>query len=53
MNRRLKELKEILGEVADLNGAQAVLGWDQQTYMPPGGSESRGEQLSTLARIDP
>ncbi len=51
MNRRLKELKEILGEIADLNGAQAVLGWDQQTYMPLGGSETRGEQLSTLARI--
>lgn len=51
MNRRLKELKDILSEVADLNGVQAVLGWDQQTYMPPGGSETRGEQLSTLARI--
>ena len=34
MNRKLKELKEILAEVADLVGAQAVLGWDQQTYMP-------------------
>ncbi len=51
MNKKLKELKELLGEVSDLNGAQAVLGWDQQTYMPAGGSESRGEQLSTLANI--
>ena len=51
MNKKLKELKDILAEVADLVGAQAVLGWDQQTYMPAGGSESRGEQLSTLARI--
>ena len=51
MNKKLKELKDILAEVSDLVGAQAVLGWDQQTYMPAGGSESRGEQLSTLARI--
>jgi carboxypeptidase Taq len=51
MNKKLMELKEILAEVADLVGAQAVLSWDQQTYMPAGGSESRGEQLSTLARI--
>jgi carboxypeptidase Taq len=29
----------------------AVLGWDQQTYMPPGGAEERGYQLSTLARL--
>jgi carboxypeptidase Taq len=51
MNKKLKELKDILAEVADLVGAQAVLSWDQQTYMPAGGAESRGEQLSTLARI--
>ena len=51
MNKKLKELKDILAEVADLVGAQAVLSWDQQTFMPAGGSESRGEQLSTLARI--
>lgn len=51
MNKNLKELKELLGEISDLTGAQAVLGWDQQTYMPPGGAESRGDQLSTLARI--
>jgi len=51
MNKKLKELKDILAEVADLVGAQAVLGWDQQTFMPAGGTESRGEQLSTLARI--
>ncbi len=51
MQEKLKQLKERLYEISDLIGAQAVLGWDQQTYMPTGGGETRGEQLSTLARI--
>lgn len=51
MESKLNKLKIILNEVSDLVGAQAVLGWDQQTYMPPGGAEARGEELSTLARI--
>ncbi len=30
----------------------AVLGWDQQVNMPPGGAEARASALSTLARIE-
>ncbi len=48
---RLDQLKELLGEIADLNAAAAVLGWDQNTYMPPGGAEARGHQLATLSKI--
>lgn len=48
---RLTQLKTILAEIADLNNAASLLGWDQQTYMPPGGAEGRGYQLSTLARL--
>ncbi len=48
---KLAQLKELLAEVFDLNAASAVLGWDQQTYMPPGGAEARGNQLSTLDRL--
>jgi carboxypeptidase Taq len=48
---RLNQLKELLGEIADLNAAVAVLGWDQNTYMPPGGAEARGHQLATLSKI--
>ena len=48
MEEKLKELKELLGVVADLQYAAAVLGWDQQCYMPPGGVGNRGYQLSTL-----
>jgi carboxypeptidase Taq len=48
---RLNQLKELLGEIADLNAAVAVLGWDQNTYMPSGGAEARGHQLATLSKI--
>lgn len=51
MSEKLDTLKTLLAEVADLNSAAALLGWDQQTYMPPGGSEARGQQLSTLGKI--
>jgi carboxypeptidase Taq len=51
MNGKLNELKILLREVDDLNRAAAVLNWDQQTYMPPGGAEARGRQLATLAKI--
>jgi carboxypeptidase Taq len=52
MNKDLQELKALLAEVADISGAIALLGWDQQTYMPSGGAESRGEQLGTLSKIN-
>jgi carboxypeptidase Taq len=51
MSEKLQQFKTLLAEVADLNNAQALLGWDQQTYMPPGGSEARGNQLATLGKI--
>ncbi len=51
MEKKLEELKILLKEVSDLNGAAAVLGWDQSTYMPAGGAETRGRQMSTLAKI--
>ena len=46
----LQELLSILHEVWDLRSAAAVLGWDQETYMPPQGVPDRAEQLATLAR---
>jgi carboxypeptidase Taq len=51
MSEKLNLLKELLGEVEDLNSAAGVLSWDQNTYMPKGGSEARGQQLATLARL--
>lgn len=46
--RALKELKRRLAEVTELRKVSAILGWDQSTYMPPGGAESRGRQIAVV-----
>ena len=51
MSENLNKLKTLLAEVADLNHTQALLSWDQQTYMPQGGGEARGNQLATIGKI--
>ena len=51
MKEKLDQLKALLLEVDNLNKANAVLQWDQATYMPPGGAEARGRQSATLARL--
>jgi carboxypeptidase Taq len=38
-------------KVADLNNANAVLQWDQETYLPPKGAAFRGQQISTLSEL--
>ena len=43
----VEDLKQRLGFIADLNATAAVLGWDQETYMPPGAIAARAEQLTT------
>jgi carboxypeptidase Taq len=50
MNAKFQELQTRLGEIADLQAAAALLSWDQETYMPPGGAQARAIQLGTLAR---
>jgi carboxypeptidase Taq len=47
----LQELKTRMAEIFDLQRASALLNWDQQTYMPPGGAQNRGQQLGTLQQI--
>ncbi|MGH7904760.1 MAG: carboxypeptidase M32, partial [Candidatus Dormibacteraceae bacterium] len=51
MDELLNELRDIHAEVADLYGAAAVLYWDKETYLPPGGLGSRVDQLGTLERL--
>ncbi|MCF6158768.1 MAG: carboxypeptidase M32 [wastewater metagenome] len=51
MKEKVKDLKARLAEISDLSNAAALLHWDQQTYMPPGGAEARARQLGTLNRI--
>ncbi len=51
MPDKMLELKKRLAEVDDLASASYLLGWDQQTHMPPGGAEARGRQMATLQRL--
>ena len=51
MDAKLRELKQRLLEINDLEMANLVLQWDQSTYMPPGGAPARSRQSSTLARL--
>ncbi|MFN0197062.1 MAG: carboxypeptidase M32 [Planctomycetaceae bacterium] len=46
-----QELIDVLKQVALLSSCANVLGWDEQTYLPPGGAEHRANQLSLLAGI--
>ncbi len=43
-----EEALSIMHTVSDLAAAASLLGWDQETYMPPAAAEARAEQLSTL-----
>ncbi len=47
----LQQLHTRLAEISDLNRVSSLVGWDQQTYMPPGGSAARAEQSATLQKI--
>lgn len=45
------KLNTLISEVENLNNASAVLGWDQNTYMPSQGTLGRGRQIATLGKI--
>src|SRR3954465_11103030 len=45
------ELRERLAEITDLASITELLGWDQQTHMPPRGSDVRAGQMATLAKL--
>ena len=49
--KSIDALKARLLEVEDLNGAGALLHWDQATYMPAGGAPARGRQSALLSRL--
>jgi carboxypeptidase Taq len=51
MSHKFEQLRARLGEISDLERAQAVLSWDRSTYMPPAGAEARATQIAALARI--
>ncbi|MCW5751655.1 MAG: carboxypeptidase M32 [Alphaproteobacteria bacterium] len=45
------ELERRFRRLSALNGALAVLNWDQSAMMPEGGAEARAEQVATLGVI--
>ncbi len=47
----LTGLKERLIPVVDLQKVARILSWDQQTMMPPAGTQHRADQMATLQRI--
>lgn len=51
MEPKFLELKNKLAIAHDLNMAAAVLAWDNETYMPPGGAQARAQQLGTLQSL--
>ncbi|MBI5960446.1 MAG: carboxypeptidase M32 [Chloroflexi bacterium] len=48
---KIQQLKKHLADVVHLQHAAALLGWDQQCYMPHGGGAARAEQLAVLSRL--
>jgi carboxypeptidase Taq len=36
-------------KIADIRFSNAVLQWDQETYLPPRGADARGRQIATLS----
>jgi carboxypeptidase Taq len=48
---RFDELLQRLGAISDVQHSRALLGWDEETKMPPAGAAARAEQQGTLARI--
>lgn len=49
--RAAEALHGLLREAATLQSVAALLGWDQETMMPPRAAEFRAEELGLLARL--
>lgn len=45
------EYKTKMQKIADVKYASAVLQWDQETYLPPKGNDTRGRQIATLSEM--
>ncbi len=51
MQDHWQELRRRLADVQNIRYASALLGWDQQTYMPSKGAAGRADQLATLDKL--
>lgn len=51
MGKAYEALIERVDELADIGHAQELMGWDQETYMPPKGAAMRARAQGTLAGL--
>jgi carboxypeptidase Taq len=51
MSEAYRALEARFARMSHIGGALAVLQWDQQVMMPPGGNGVRAEQMATLRQI--
>ncbi len=51
MNKEYKDYCDLMRKISDVNYSAAVLGWDQEVYMPSAGAKDRAGQLATLSGI--
>ncbi len=51
MSNKYKEYQSKMREIADINHAAAVLGWDQEVNLPEKANQIRSQQLATVAGI--
>jgi carboxypeptidase Taq len=51
MTEKIDRLKSLENEAYDLEKSIGLLGWDQQTYMPAGAAEDRGDMIATLSSL--
>src|ERR1700730_10022073 len=50
-NASVSELLDRMHEIADLSALGALAEWDQNTDMPEGAGEIRGDQMATLQGV--
>src|SRR5512140_30902 len=51
MDEKLNKLNQIISEVMDIRHSIALLDWDEQVNMPPGGATEHGYMMGTLGKI--
>ncbi len=51
MSNTYETFVERLRELSDINHAQGLMSWDQETYMPPRGAAMRARAMGTLAGL--
>ena len=49
--RAYHEVLSLMRNASDIQSAIALLGWDQETYMPPAAAAARAEQIATLSAM--